>query len=219
MIGASNYCMQILSTQNREELVKAHSKRYWLHIGVPSIRNLFRIRRDRSILWLILVLSSVPLHLLFNSTMFASLQANQYLVVVGTDNWIKGGDYEGTFLNATEAGLKNITDRANDARADSVQKVYEKMGKDDCVKTYDDQYLSAFGNVIMLRERIVWRNSTLWGFPTFQNDNPTCSHQWSMAYMESHSRLYDDVTMLSDPKEVPSNSWRQTDPPYVSSYK
>lgn len=52
LLASSNYCMQILSSPNRDELVNAHAKRYWLHIGVPSIRNLLRIGRDRSSLWL-----------------------------------------------------------------------------------------------------------------------------------------------------------------------
>lgn len=73
LLGASNYCMQVLSAPNREELVQAHLQKKWLHIGVPSIRNLFRIGKDRAFLWLLFVLSSVPLHLLFNSVVFTTL--------------------------------------------------------------------------------------------------------------------------------------------------
>lgn len=62
LLGASNYCMQVLSSPTRSELVRAHSRKIWLHIGVPNTRNLWHIGKDRSLLWILLFLSSVPLH-------------------------------------------------------------------------------------------------------------------------------------------------------------
>ena len=47
LLGASNYCMQILSAPTRDELIRAHGRRTWLHIGVPSLRNLRHIGLDR----------------------------------------------------------------------------------------------------------------------------------------------------------------------------
>ena len=64
LLGASNYCMQYLTSPTREEVDKAHAKRRWLDIGVPSYRNLFCIPWDRLFLWSLLGLSSVPLHLM-----------------------------------------------------------------------------------------------------------------------------------------------------------
>lgn len=64
LLGASNYCMQCLSAPTRAEVNQAHAKFSWVDIGVPSVRNLFRIRKLRVLLWVILGLSSLPLHLL-----------------------------------------------------------------------------------------------------------------------------------------------------------
>lgn len=64
LLGASNYCMQRLVAPTRKEVDKAHAKRKWLDIGIPSVRNLFHISRWRVVLWLLLAASSVPLHLL-----------------------------------------------------------------------------------------------------------------------------------------------------------
>jgi hypothetical protein len=64
LLGASNYAMQCLSAPTREEVDQAHSKRIWLDIGVSSIRNLRRISSRRAFLWIILAVSSLPLHLL-----------------------------------------------------------------------------------------------------------------------------------------------------------
>ena len=65
LLGASNMCMQLLAAPTRSEIDRAHRDFYWLDIGVPSNRNLKYISRERLIVWVILGLSSVPLHFLF----------------------------------------------------------------------------------------------------------------------------------------------------------
>lgn len=64
LLGASNYCMQCVSAPTRAEVDQAHANFKWVDIGIPSIRNLGRVRRLRVYIWLILGLSSLPLHLL-----------------------------------------------------------------------------------------------------------------------------------------------------------
>ncbi|KAJ4993561.1 hypothetical protein SVAN01_01109 [Stagonosporopsis vannaccii] len=78
LLSGSNYCMQCLSAPTRREIDKAHGKREWLDVGVPSFRNLIRIGRLRVFLWLLLAVSSLPLHLLYNSAVYASISANSY---------------------------------------------------------------------------------------------------------------------------------------------
>jgi hypothetical protein len=67
LLAASNYCMQCRSAPNRDEVDRAHAKQQWLDVGILSFRNLRKISRKRAVLWWQLVLSSVPLHLLYNS--------------------------------------------------------------------------------------------------------------------------------------------------------
>lgn len=64
LLGASNYCMQCLSAPTRSDVNGAHQVGSWLDIGVPSIKNFWYLRRRKLVLWLVLGLSSVPLHLL-----------------------------------------------------------------------------------------------------------------------------------------------------------
>jgi len=64
LLGASNYCMQYLTSPTRQEIDKAHASRVWLDIGVQSVRNLRHISWTRILLWYLLGLSSVPLHLM-----------------------------------------------------------------------------------------------------------------------------------------------------------
>lgn len=80
LIGASNYTMQMLSAPTRSEIDRAHLKQKWLDIGVPSWRNLREINRARVALWIVLSISSVPLHLFFNSAVFVTLYQHSYHV-------------------------------------------------------------------------------------------------------------------------------------------
>ncbi len=64
LLSGSNYCMQCVCAPTRAEVDKAHAKRRWLDIGVPSLRNLRSISWQKVILWWSLGLSSIPLHLM-----------------------------------------------------------------------------------------------------------------------------------------------------------
>lgn len=71
LLSGSNYCMQCLMAPTRSDIDRAHSKRRWLDIGVPSFRNFFSITWKKKILWLLLSSSSLPLHLLYVESIFA----------------------------------------------------------------------------------------------------------------------------------------------------
>jgi len=68
LLGASSYCMQRLVAPTRREIDKAHAKGKWLDVGVLSLRNLSYIHKNRLILWILLALSSIPLHFLYVKT-------------------------------------------------------------------------------------------------------------------------------------------------------
>ncbi|KAJ5208178.1 hypothetical protein N7449_002557 [Penicillium cf. viridicatum] len=83
ILGASNYCMQSLVAPSREEVDKYHARGRWLDIGCSSVRNLFVIGRSRLALWLVLLVTATPFHLLYNSMVFESVAINELRVVVG----------------------------------------------------------------------------------------------------------------------------------------
>lgn len=64
LLSASNYTMQVLTAPSRDDIDRAHQQSKWLDIGVLSLRNLKHNGRARFWLWLGMLLSSVPLHLL-----------------------------------------------------------------------------------------------------------------------------------------------------------
>ena len=65
LLSASNYTQQCLAAPTRSEIDAAHARRRWMDIGVPSVRNLFRIKLERTCLWIAIGLTSIPLHLMY----------------------------------------------------------------------------------------------------------------------------------------------------------
>jgi hypothetical protein len=64
LLSGSNYCMQCLSAPTRREVDKAHAQSKWLDIGIPSLRNVRHLSWQRIGIWVLLALTSLPLHLL-----------------------------------------------------------------------------------------------------------------------------------------------------------
>lgn len=64
LLAASSFTMQCLSSPTRSEVDKAHAKRVSLEIGLASFYNLFYVKWWKAVTWLLLCLSTMPLHLL-----------------------------------------------------------------------------------------------------------------------------------------------------------
>jgi hypothetical protein len=64
ILSASNYCMQLQAAPTRANVDAAHARGKWLDIGVPSVRNFWYMGNWRRASWLVLALSSVPIHLM-----------------------------------------------------------------------------------------------------------------------------------------------------------
>ncbi|KAJ5816968.1 hypothetical protein N7447_009201 [Penicillium robsamsonii] len=82
ILAASNYCMQTLVAPTRDEVDAAHARGEWLDIGGASIKNLLAIGRDRLGLWIILMLTASPFHLMYNSMFFESLSTHDFGIFV-----------------------------------------------------------------------------------------------------------------------------------------
>ncbi|KAI9375094.1 hypothetical protein BJX61DRAFT_531845 [Aspergillus egyptiacus] len=73
LLAASNYVMQCLCAPSRASIDRAHAKKRWLDIGTLSLRNFTEMDTRRKVLWVILLLSSLPIHMLYNSAVFSSV--------------------------------------------------------------------------------------------------------------------------------------------------
>lgn len=94
ILASSNMFMQVLNAPSREEVDHSHARGSWLEIGVLSWRNILRLSPFKTIAWLGFLISSVPIHLLFNSAIFqASYRFSQYDLAIVSEQFLHGGNY------------------------------------------------------------------------------------------------------------------------------
>ena len=130
LLGASNYTMQCLTSPTRDEIDVAHARHDWLDIGTPSLRHLRKVSWDRIGLWWLLALSSIPLHLLYNSAVFSTLVKQDYGVYVASPEWIAGvfnGSISTASINGTGSSFPQSV-------LNSTQ--WDRLDNDQCMQAY-----------------------------------------------------------------------------------
>ena len=83
--------MQIAMAPSRADVDKAHDKRQSLTIGVPTLKNFCNISVPRRVCWVLLAFSSIPLHLLYNSSILATKVVTEYLVTELDESFLQTG--------------------------------------------------------------------------------------------------------------------------------
>jgi hypothetical protein len=172
LLGASNYTMQILSAPTRSECDRAHADNDWVDIGIVSFRNLTRIGRKRSAAWILLALSSVPIHLLYNTAVFKTLDANSYTMVLTDASFQTANDSaELVFTNSslvlsTKPPENHTMPLSNSTSSDygdiwasalEVHDFYFKnvssfvpLNQQDCIAAYGKSFVSGYSHVVVL---------------------------------------------------------------------
>lgn len=70
VLASSNFFMQIVNSPTRKEIDHAHQSLHSLEIGVSSFKNLGSLSWFKILAWVGLFISSVPIHILFNSAIY-----------------------------------------------------------------------------------------------------------------------------------------------------
>ncbi|KAF2181016.1 hypothetical protein K469DRAFT_793638 [Zopfia rhizophila CBS 207.26] len=151
LLGASNYCMQRLVSPTRKEIDEAHAKKKWLDIGVPSIRNLSSVKKGRVGLWILLGLSSLPLHLVYNSVFFETIAANNVALLIVAPEFFTdknswsirySGGFDYLLLNVTSDNfITQLQETLLDGKyLDRTR--FENVTGPDCVKRYTSPFIT-----------------------------------------------------------------------------
>ncbi|KAJ8111878.1 hypothetical protein OPT61_g5625 [Boeremia exigua] len=158
VLGASNYCMQCLSAPTRPEVDKAHRKGSWLDVGIPSLGNVVSscFGTRKKLCWWLLGLSSLPLHLCYNSVVFMSTSAQTYGVIqFGPEakTAIETGVFRGS-QNTTWATFQDDGDNAYVngqlyAEAFATGRL-EELAPIECIDAYSIPFQSTRGNVFLV---------------------------------------------------------------------
>ncbi|KAF6827244.1 hypothetical protein CPLU01_09207 [Colletotrichum plurivorum] len=94
ILASSNFFMQILNAPTRNDINVAHSKGQWFDIGISSLHNIFRLSCFKQLAWFCLLLTSIPIHVLFNSFMFEiDSRMDDFHITIATPSFLKEGSY------------------------------------------------------------------------------------------------------------------------------
>ncbi len=149
MLGASNYCMQCLASPSRAQVDEAHSQRRSVSIGVPNIWDLLRRQRGkRQLLGWLLLITSLPVHMIYNSAIFFAFGPTEYSVVVGNGGPVQNNGTE-DWNNCTELiGMDVATLNAELGRAD-----LKTLSNQECIDTFAQDYVSGQKLVVLVTQK------------------------------------------------------------------
>ncbi|KAK0319137.1 hypothetical protein LTR54_013789 [Friedmanniomyces endolithicus] len=168
LLSASNYTMQCLCSPTRKEIDKAHAKGDWMDVGVASVRNIWRVRWTRGVLWWCLALSSVPIHLLYNSAIFKTLDANDFSVATVNSDFLNGEPFypfypipptysSGYQEDGTPKGYFNIADvpalrKVQSFFAQNYQNAsaIQNLTNSDCIAAYGTSFISGHSHLLLV---------------------------------------------------------------------
>lgn len=89
VLASSNFFMQIVISPTRKEIDHAHRSLHSLEIGVSSFKNLGSLPWFKILAWAGLFLSSVPIHLLFNSAIYSiDYQGSDWHLTIATLSFV-----------------------------------------------------------------------------------------------------------------------------------
>jgi hypothetical protein len=169
----------------------------------------------------------MPLHLFFNSVVFADLQANNYAVIPSMDDWLHGAPYDtSNFRNITKDDSQDmvlaidefrptLSDVVELRKGDTMAR-YKNISTSDCFTQYDNHYVSEVGNVYLVQENpaVLYNNSMWYLWRNVAKSNFT----WVDAYsslnrsMDRTKNQYETTTqtlpVMASPEDYPSNRWR-----------
>ena len=178
LLAVSNYCMQCLCSPSRQDVENAHAQGKWLDIGVASLRNLRFVGWSRCMLWALLLISSLPIHFVlvldipfltvdlyfliikyrYNSAVFSALGTHEYGILLASSDFDfnnppnDGSDY----ADCSEQNFNmNLT-----AFYSEVSK-FEILDKQKCIDTYDSDYISDRGTVVLVTDNMTADSGSL----------------------------------------------------------
>lgn len=157
LLSASNYTMQCVTSPTRSECDAAHARGDWLDIGIAGTRNLRRIGFQRRVVWCLLALSSLPIHLLYNSAVFKTLDGNNHRYAVVGDQ----------FLNAPALDESQLTNRNRGMETTRLQyhedpQMYERLDPEACISAYRGPFVSGHSNVLLVTSDDQYDYSVRW---------------------------------------------------------
>ncbi|MBA7489604.1 hypothetical protein ES702_00138 [subsurface metagenome] len=160
LLAASSFTMQCLSSPTRAEADEAHRKEISLHVGLSSWSNLIHMPWWKGVLWGLLCLSTLPLHLFWNSTVFSTIGANRFNYMIVTESFLSGAEFISPTLG-TSIDLGNSSDFFSDEALSNFYDpmwylkrhqahAYKRLEPSECLVAYSQTYVTKYRNFLAI---------------------------------------------------------------------
>ncbi|KAF2865785.1 hypothetical protein BDV95DRAFT_441998, partial [Massariosphaeria phaeospora] len=157
LFSGSEFVMQCLSAPTREDVDIAHRQGGWLDIGVLSVRNLCAVKRIKAVYWLLLGMTSIPLHLIHNSVVFVSTTNHLYDVMVANNQFEYGVSFDAHLFNDPDLtakldGWHTVDPSVSQAKLmhNTSGLQFERLSPAECIAAYAKPILSDHRNLILV---------------------------------------------------------------------
>ena len=150
--------MQILTAPTGGEIDLAHAAGRWLDIGVLSMRNLRWISRERMCIWILLGLTSLPLHLVYNSAVYDTLTANKYDLYIASESRLSNAP----LADADGPSRQGAGDAANFLDMARKQEL-ERLDPVACIQAYGKSFVSERKDLALICSE--WNYGLQWSGP------------------------------------------------------
>lgn len=168
ILVSSNRCSQFLCSPTREDVDAHHAHGQWLDIGVRSYRNFRAVRGWRMIVAVFLLVTSLPIHLVYNSVQLITYVAQDYVAVTVDPSFDQGLPWDTSRrlpdMNASLASA--LAEVATSLEHNVTQHTLTPLDLNSCKAIYQSQFQSKWGNLLVVSPELTsievngtWRTS------------------------------------------------------------
>jgi hypothetical protein len=150
LLAASNTSMQCLAAPSRAEVDTAHARKQSFAIGIPSFRNILHVSRHKMWLWLLLGLSSLPLHTFWNSVVFQTLSTNNYYALAVAEDFLDGAAWVDPSNGTSSWELDGLWGSIQDLQRKAQNSSLTRLDRTDCIRAYGREIITSRRNVVMV---------------------------------------------------------------------
>lgn len=194
--------MQCLSAPTRKEIDRAHARGVWLDIGIPSVRNLRYISKRRVLIWALLGLSSLPLHLFYNSMVFSSIASHDYYAFSVSQSFTDDTDC----LNCDKIAdfsyrqiIQSMHQKVRNGELDRLEAA-------DCISQYSTMIQSFRRNLLLVAANDKFPAKS--DFPPFNDTNVYYASEFDSEYATSSSQSIDAYAWICAAEKIDYSLYR-----------
>lgn len=150
ILVSSNRCTQFLCAPTRKDVDASHLRGQWLDIGVRSYRNFKAVRGWRMVVSTVLIVTSMPIHLLYNSVQLVTYAVQDYVAVTVDPSFSQGisWDLSRNFPQLHSSESTALVTIAKTLEYNVSQGTLTQVDVKRCQSIYESQFQSRWANLI-----------------------------------------------------------------------